>query len=239
MSDAYQRVSLGTDSSGRPIVVNKRTKAMLDEVASRVGFRPTIVQGSYRGGSGAPASAGTHDGGGVVDLRTWNLSDKQRNAWLAAARKVGFIAWYRTPAQGFDPHMHMVAKGDRDLSSSARSQVVDAAEGRNGLANGGRDTSNKKVPTFNYEAYMEGVLMANVNARLAKLEARVSATTDARAQFAYKTVFNLAKQITLLNTRVKYNTDARAQYAYKAVFELSERLAKLEAAVDKMLEGQK
>lgn len=151
---ALSRVTLGHDSSGRPIVVNRRTEAMLTEVIRLSGVTPTIVQGSYRAGNGASASAGTHDGGGVIDLRTWNLNVDQRTKLLSALRAVGFVAWYRTTAQGFDPHIHAVAKGDLDLDPSAAQQVRDAANGLNGLASKGRDTSNRNVPTFDYQRWL-------------------------------------------------------------------------------------
>ncbi|WBQ03795.1 peptidoglycan-binding domain-containing protein [Kribbella sp. CA-293567] len=152
MTNAYDRVSLGKDSSGRAVTVNRRTKLMLELTAKASGVTPTIVQGSYRGANGASASAGTHDGGGVLDLRTWNLTAAQRNRWTAAARAVGFIVWYRTVLQGFTPHLHIIAKGDRDMSPSAERQVYAANNGRNGLKSNKVDTSNQGVPTFNYEA---------------------------------------------------------------------------------------
>jgi hypothetical protein len=154
MSAAMTRVTLGYDSSGRPLVVNRRTEAMLKETERRSGVKVTIVQGSYRGSEGASASAGTHDGGGVLDLRTWNLTVAQRGSWTYHARAVGFIVWYRTTAQGFDPHLHVVAKGDSDLSASAAQQVKDAAAGLNGLRSRGRDTSNLRVPTFDYARWL-------------------------------------------------------------------------------------
>lgn len=221
MSDAYVRVAVGRYSDGRTMVINKRTAGMLDMVQRRIGFELTIVQGSYNTG-GVSASAGTHDGGGVVDLRTWNLTVEQRNEALAAARAVGFYAWYRTTAQGFDPHFHWVAKGDAELSSDARWQASEAEAGRNGLASRGTDTSNLNVPTFNYTAYLEWIELTELADRVAVLEARVTATTNARAQSAYASVIEggaIENRVSTLEGRVTYNTDARAQHAYKSVTE--------------------
>ena len=151
----YTRVSLGKDSSGRPCVINRRTKAMLDE-AVRILDRPlTIVQGSYAGG-GAVASAGTHDGGGVIDLRTWDLPSKGLtvNEVLTALRRVGFAAWYRTKTQGFDPHIHAAAIGDRELHPQAAAQVEQYRRGLNGLANQGRD-DGPQVRVRTWEKYQE------------------------------------------------------------------------------------
>lgn len=148
----YTRIDLGHDSSGRPIVINGRTRDMLAAANKKLGFTPVIVQGSYRAGHGASASAGTHDGGGVVDLRVaYGLPARMTaNKVVRALREVGFAAWHRTPAQGFDEHVHAVAIGDRDLSPSAHQQVVDYRAGRNGLANHGAD-DGPKVPIVTWE----------------------------------------------------------------------------------------
>lgn len=137
----YSRVSLGRDSSGRPLVVNARTQAMLAAAEAKLQGRLTIVQGSYRAGAGAAASGDTHDAGGVVDIRTWDLPAQGLTPTqvVLALRSVGFAAWYRTKAQGFDPHIHAVAIGDRDLHPSAARQVASYKAARNGLANNRHD----------------------------------------------------------------------------------------------------
>lgn len=132
-----KRVNLGTDSSGRPLVIDSRTAAKLACAERRLGRTLTIVQGSYRGGQGAAASAGTHDGGGVIDIRTWDQPDPQQ--MVRVLRECGFIAWYRTRAQGFDPHIHAIDYGNPALSPSAAHQVREWEAGRNGLASRGLD----------------------------------------------------------------------------------------------------
>ena len=134
------RVNLGLDTSGRSLVLDTRTLAKLRAAEARLGFKFTIVQGSYRAGAGAKASAGTHDGGGVIDLRTWNLPagiTPQRA--VRVLRECGLIAWYRTKAQGFDPHIHAIDYGNPALSYSAQQQVAQWEAGLNGLASRGRD----------------------------------------------------------------------------------------------------
>src|SRR5690606_34121913 len=106
------RIDLGLDTSNRPLVVDDRTLAKLRLAEKRLGHTFTIVQGSWRAGDGATASAGTHDRGGVLDLRTWNLGTITPWQALVALRKAGLIAWYRTPAQGFDPHIHAIDYGN-------------------------------------------------------------------------------------------------------------------------------
>jgi hypothetical protein len=132
----YRRVTYG----GR--TVNVRTKVMLDRargLMSSAGQFP-LTQGSYS--RGVSASAGTHDGGGVVDIGTSGLNV---NATLRALRQAGFAAWYRTPAEGFSYHIHACAIGDREMAPLARSQVSAYFSGRNGLANGRADSAPASV----------------------------------------------------------------------------------------------
>lgn len=98
-----------------------------------LGYELTITQGSYH--KGVSASAGTHDGGGVVDLAPFDWANKVR-----ALRSVGFAAWHRPALPGTWPeHIHAVLIGNKKLSPSAMRQVLDFQAGRNGLADHGRD----------------------------------------------------------------------------------------------------
>jgi hypothetical protein len=150
-----------THPTWRGVTVDARTKAMLEEVAritpADLYVHPT--QGSYRGGA-TGGSAGTHDGGGVVDLRTRDLTAAQDAQLLAAVRKVGFAGWLRVEAQGFEAdHLHAVAvqpggKNDRGvLSRAAHDQVVDYYENRNGLANNRRDDGPRTWVGTTWETY--------------------------------------------------------------------------------------
>lgn len=132
----YKRVYYG----GR--LVNARTAVMLKRARSAMGMSGEfpLTQGSYN--RGVSASAGTHDGGGVVDLNTSGLNV---NATLRALRQAGFAAWYRTPSEGFAYHIHACAIGDREMAYGARSQVSSYFQGRNGLAGNGWDTAPASV----------------------------------------------------------------------------------------------
>lgn len=83
--------------------------------------------------SSVSASAGTHDYGGA--------SDQAQDDWdcLTIMRECGGAAWARTPAQGFDPHCHLIICGCPHLSAGAADQETDYKNGRNGLANNGPD----------------------------------------------------------------------------------------------------
>ncbi|WP_018157468.1 hypothetical protein [Demetria terragena] len=132
-------ISVGAKTTVDGKTVNTRTKNMLAAAEKKAGNLP-LTQGSYNPG-GVGASAGTHDGGGALDISVRNISDK--TAAVKALRQVGFAAWLRTTAQGFDPHIHAIAVNDTDMSPSAQDQVGDYYEGRNGLASGAADDGPK------------------------------------------------------------------------------------------------
>jgi peptidoglycan hydrolase-like protein with peptidoglycan-binding domain len=132
------------------VLVNVRTESMLAEAERRLGRRLVLTQGSYNPG-GDPTSAGTHDGGGVVDISVRGMTGADRASVTRALREVGFAAWVRNPSQGSWPwHIHAAAISDTDLSSQAQHQVGDYYLGRNGLANRGPD-DGPRVPIRTWE----------------------------------------------------------------------------------------
>lgn len=110
-----------------------------------------LTQGSYS--VSVSASAGTHDGGGVVDVNVsgWNYTV----IWnvLKVARSMGLIAWYRTKAQGFEYHIHVVRRDCGDLSPAARAQVVQYLNGQNGLAGHGADDGPLGYTSVTWASY--------------------------------------------------------------------------------------
>ena len=101
-----------------------------------------VTQGSYQAGHGDPKSAGTHDLGGVVDLRWCG-----HVTCIRALREAGFAAWHRTPPQGDWPdHIHAVVIGHPMLANVAEEQVDDYLIGRNGLAHSGLDDGPRLSP---------------------------------------------------------------------------------------------
>ena len=127
------------------VTINKRTKVMLDRAEAEMarmghpGFKFSLVQGSYNAG-GVAASAGTHDGGGAVDVRTRDQPRKTVDDMVVALRKAGFAAWSRGRGHdSFDPHIHMIAIGDREMSSGARNQVREYFAGGDGLVGSAAD----------------------------------------------------------------------------------------------------
>ncbi|MEH1166263.1 peptidoglycan-binding protein [Micromonospora sp. CPCC 205539] len=136
-------------------VVDARTQAMLAEAQRLLGHTLVLEQGSYNPG-GDPTSAGTHDGGGVVDIAVTGMTAAKRTAAVRALRQVGFAAWVRNPSQGDWPwHIHATAINDTDLSSQAQHQVGDYYLGLNGLANGGPD-DGPRITIKTWEQYQRG-----------------------------------------------------------------------------------
>jgi len=109
------------------------------------------------GSAGADASAGTHDLSGCLDVRTWNLTEEQRHQAMRKARQIGWAAWYRTEAQGFDPHMHWLLLAERPMHPDAANQEAQYLAGLNGLASRGPDDFWRPDPIrrFDYAAYLE------------------------------------------------------------------------------------
>lgn len=115
---------------------NQRTIDMLIAAERICGFPLVFAQGSYN--KGVTQSAGTHDGGGAVDIDVEAYSPSKRTAVVRATRMVGFASWLRTPAQGkWKHHVHCEAVGDPDLSPQASYQVdayLSGGPGGNGLS---------------------------------------------------------------------------------------------------------
>lgn len=145
-------ITPGSRTTLQSFPFNARTVAMLTE-AQRLSTVPLVVeQGSYSPGND-PTSAGTHDGGGAVDLDAEALTAAQRTALVTALRRVGFAAWLRRPSQGDWPlHIHGIAVNDTDLSLPAQKQVGMYYLGRNGLADNGPD-DGPQVPKTTWEQY--------------------------------------------------------------------------------------
>lgn len=127
-------VRAGAKTTWGGVTVNERTRAMLRAADARIGPRLIMQQGSYS--TEDPTSAGTHAGGGAVDIWVHNMTSGQRTSAVRELRRVGFAAWLRSPSQGDWPwHVHAVALGDPDLSSQAQHQAGDYNRRLNGLAN--------------------------------------------------------------------------------------------------------
>ena len=126
---------------------------MMDEVMRLCPVGIRCFQGSYSGS--VSASAGTHSGGGAIDLAPTDPADYDRLVY--EMRRVGWAAWRRTEAQGFDPHIHGIAgpAGPGDLAPAASDQWADYLAGRNGLANNGPDDGPRDFVGVTWETYQQ------------------------------------------------------------------------------------
>lgn len=158
--------------------LNKRTADMLKRAQQRLGYDLYVVQGSYNAG-GVSASAGTHDGGGAIDVAV--PSGKAAEV-VRALREVGFAAWHRLPSQGpWGEHIHAIAIGDPELSSGAEQQVRAYYAGLNGLASGGRDDGPRLDPIPRWPIKL-GTVSATTVAKQFKADKKRKAAAVRRVQ---------------------------------------------------------
>lgn len=85
-----------------------------------------ISQGSFS--TGVAASAGTHDGDGVLDFVSTSVQDQLRNG--------GWAAWTRGNGDGMSPHTHAVYLRASGVAPAAQGQMLDYINGGSGLGVG-------------------------------------------------------------------------------------------------------
>lgn len=115
----------------RGVTLDERTRDMLIEAERLAGVRFRPTQGSYS--SSVDASAGTHSGGGAVDLSDASHGQPARDRVVKALRRVGFAAWHRTSPPFAGSHYHAIAIGCPDLAAAAARQVSEWKSGGDGL----------------------------------------------------------------------------------------------------------
>lgn len=131
---------------GKRLDASTRDRLLWARKAS--GLALVVTQGGYNAG-GVAASAGTHDGGGVLDIRTRGLSLEDKKRAVLVLRQAGFVAWLRTVAQGFEvEHIHAVELSSTTVSPAAQRQIDAWRKGRNGLKSNRADDGPKvDIPT--------------------------------------------------------------------------------------------
>jgi hypothetical protein len=130
-------------------LMDQKTKTAVQLGEKRLGYALTILQGCYH--PGVSQSAGTHDGGQVIDFAPFDWETKVR-----VFRMMGWFIWHRLPIPGvWGEHIHGGIRNGGTLSPSAARQQVDfdAHPPRNGLADHAVDTSGihpDPPATFSY-----------------------------------------------------------------------------------------
>ena len=155
--------------------VDALTDAALKRAEKRLGYSLTITQGSYNAG-GVAASAGTHDGGGVVDLMPWDWQNK-----VTALRAVGFAAWYRPAIPGLWPsHCHAVLIGHAKLAPVAFRQVQAYLARRDGLKDNGPDSDPGWTNTARYtvESFKADAQRVRITERVTAKKSRIATLRD-------------------------------------------------------------
>lgn len=154
MSTALDIITRGVDSSGRRVIGTKQNFQFYDRVNDEAAEGLlVIVQGGW---SFADASANTHAKGMCMDYRTWNLSKAIRDAVVKRGRDLMGTMWFRTEADGFDPHIHNNLIGDSPAADAAIRQVTQYKQGLNGLANRHPDRNPYRPKRIVGYHYLEG-----------------------------------------------------------------------------------
>lgn len=193
MKNGDKIVKYGTDSSGRPIYMTRYMRKWWRRVVKLCGFKPTIVQGAFmlKAGGGAKDSAGYHNGGGCLDIRTWDRTPAELQKMNRVIRELGAGGWIRDERHGMDEHYHLVLGSDFNLSTGAEAQWVDYLNGLNGLSDRRSDYMWRpdpivRVPVFPNKKPLRSALNASISAakklgydgvvsRLRKVESDVAA----------------------------------------------------------------
>ncbi len=136
---ARTKFTTGPRAADGPVVLNQRTIDMLN-AAEAIHGQPNVhlYQGSYCGlvsGDCASASAGTHRGGGTIDVDIRSLNESAAT-FANDLATVGFAAWYRSSAS--PQHVHAVAINDYQMPwaeygvGAAPSTVTTSSDGTGG-----------------------------------------------------------------------------------------------------------
>jgi hypothetical protein len=218
---ALDKISLGVDSSGRTIWLTRQHAQFYDRVNAEIGGQLVIVQGGW---SNAGPSAGTHLLAMCVDFRSWNLSADVRTHAVHFGRDLGGTMWWRTPADGFDEHIHNNLIGDAPANPLALAQVVQYKQGLNGLANHARDRDPYRPNPITDYHYIEDDMTPEEHAELFRIGTRLDsfATNERNRDVAERDRFKaavdrLGKQVDALGQKINATADPATKEQLKAV----------------------
>jgi hypothetical protein len=224
-SEAYDKLDFSPDSSGRHRFMNRRTTVMLDVANQDLGFDLVVIQGSYMPpGEAADQSDATHNGGGVIDLRTSDIPPGiGTTRAVRALREIGFAAFHRLHPQFSEDHIHAVAIGDVQMDPSAQDQVDQYFQHLNGL--GGRNTGPQvqPIPIFDYDRQEPDMQLTD----------KIPGTDDQTVGDALRAALRAEREMQQLSTMEAQRGQQRAARNQR----LSERIGAVAQAVDDLPEG--
>lgn len=135
----------------RGAIFDRRMACALRVLEEKLGYELTVLQGCYS--DDVTASAGTHSGGGAVDLTAYDWRRK-----VKLGREVG-IALYRRPTIPglWNEHVHGTLLGDPECSDAAKAQNQEYKAGGDGLVGDAPDPHPALRPdpieVFDYRLY--------------------------------------------------------------------------------------
>lgn len=156
--------------------MDEKTKAAIQRLEAALGYPLTITQGCYSTAVGA--SAGTHAGGGVVDLAPWDHARK-----VKIGRDQAWAIWYRPELwrdgrRIWPAHCHAVLIGHEALSDEAADQVEEYLAGGDGLAGVAGDPNPYRpaqLEPFRFGAWRRDL---RIRARMLTLRAQIGRIRD-------------------------------------------------------------
>jgi hypothetical protein len=175
-------------------------------------------------GEAAGDSEATHNGGGVIDLRTSDIpSGIGTPRAVRALREIGFAAFHRTDPPFDEDHIHAVAIGDVQMDPTAKDQVDEYFHDLDGL--GGKDTGPKvdPIPIFDYDT--QGLDM--------QLTDTIPGTDDKTVGDALRAALKAEREVEQLSTREARRGQLRAARNQR----LTKRIGEVAQSVDELPEG--
>lgn len=225
MNHALDVIVRGLDSSGRSVKGTRQCFQFYDRINSEATEgQLVIVQGGW---SNAGASAGTHRLAMCMDFRVWNLTTDLRNRAVRRGRDLMGTMWYRTSADGFDPHLHNNLIGDAPADFGAIAQVAQYREGRNGLANHNWDRDSYRPARIHNYVYVEDDMFDKEDRdRLVRIEKALELERSRDINEKERDKKRFSKLVTLLGgqadeltTVINHTTDAATKTQLKKLQE--------------------
>lgn len=162
MESPTDKIQFGNEADGDPALMSRRMVAAWTQVCRDFGQDLVIIQGAFKDGKGAKASAGYHDKSGAIDIRMRTLTPDEREDFIRVARAIGWAAWVRDEEHGgFDLHAHLALLDEPNVDGQLQDQMdsyLAGGSGGNGLTGSSRGHDYHPrphpIPIFDYNAWL-------------------------------------------------------------------------------------